>query len=169
MAFMNGEYLRATGAATCESRSTTEMIADMGLSTELANLTDAEVQQLQAIGTITIPAAQWGILSGLFEQSAVAGPEATAVVPDALTAGAIAAPDATSPGTGADATTPSGAEYATCAALTNELKVDYAALLVDVTSIRTQLVALIADTQANKTAVDAILSRLEALGLFASA
>ncbi len=95
----------------------------------------------------------------------IADPAATASDPDALTATAIAASDATTPGTGADATTPSGAEYTTCANLANELKVDYTALLADVTSIRTQLVAAIDDIQANNAAIDSILAQLVSAGI----
>ena len=68
--------------------------------------------------------------------------DAAVAATSALTATAIAAANATTPGTGADASTPAGAEYTTCAVLANELKVDYTALLADVTNIKTELAAI---------------------------
>ena len=62
---------------------------------------------------------------------------------DLATAGSltIAAADATTPGTGADATTPSGAEYTTCAVLANELKTDVNALFTALAAVVTAMEA----------------------------
>lgn len=142
---------------------------------ELGDLTLEDGGDL-TLGTVTgskigTAAAQklgfWG-LTAVVQPSHVADPAATAASPDALTATAIAAADATTPGTGADASTPSGAEYTTCADLANELKLDYTALLADVTSIRTQVVALLADVQANNASIDSILAQLATIGLQAA-
>ncbi len=121
------------------------------------------------IGTATGQKIGFWNATPVVQPSHNADPAATASDPDALTATAIAAADATTPGTGADGTTPSGAEYTTCANLANELKTDYTALLADVTSIRTQLVALIDDVQANNSAIDAINADMATLGLTAAA
>lgn len=78
---------------------------------------------------------------------------AAAAAPNALTATAIAAPDAVSPGAGADVTTPSGAQWTAGVTLMNELKTDYTALLADVTALRTVVANLVADNVALRAAI----------------
>jgi len=160
---------------------------------ELESLTAAEVTQLQAIGTTTISAAQWGYLGGASQAAHIADPAATATDPDAITAGdpTLDASDITDSTGG----TPSGTHtlvdvatdtwdnekadvennFATIAAEYNGLKDDVEAneaelekLIDDVTSIRTQLVALIDDVQANNAAIDSINAAQAGFGVTAS-
>ena len=61
------DFARFTDADTIEGREVSEVFSDLGLDTNLADLTTAEVAQLEAIGTTTISAAQWGILGAATE------------------------------------------------------------------------------------------------------
>lgn len=61
------DYARFTDADTIEGRDISEVFSDLGLDTNLADLTTAEVAQLENIGTVTVSATQWGALGALVE------------------------------------------------------------------------------------------------------
>jgi len=55
----------AAGGALLDDADADTQLGTLGLSTELKNLTTAEIQQLENIGATTISAAQWGYLGAL--------------------------------------------------------------------------------------------------------
>lgn len=67
MPLVSGEYLAATDDNQCASRSAAEIISDLGLS-GYGNLTTAEAQQLQNIGSSAIDVGAWTSL-GAWDQS----------------------------------------------------------------------------------------------------
>lgn len=61
--FTVGEYLRSTTEDACESRTNTEVLADVGLNH--LTLTTDEIAQLENIDTTTISTAQWSNLASV--------------------------------------------------------------------------------------------------------
>jgi len=67
LAVTDGNFIVGNGTNwVAESGDTA--IASLGLSTNLSNLTDAEVTQLENIGTVTITNTQWGYLGNMSAQ-----------------------------------------------------------------------------------------------------
>jgi hypothetical protein len=55
----------ATGGAILQDATVNDVLGTLGLSTNLPNLTDSEVSQLENIDSVTIDNAQWGYVGGM--------------------------------------------------------------------------------------------------------
>jgi len=124
------------------------------MSDELGAITASEAQQIQNIGSVTISNTQWDWLGNFVQDSHNPDPAACAAM--TATNPAAAAAMTHTAGTGADATTPSGAEY-------NLARADLDALKTAVDANNAQIDAAVVDLAALKTAVDNLKTAVDAI------